>query len=87
MNTKRFIIEMGTGVDQHGQNMTEAVTLPTLMPYSAPGNPGNGSHKGNVGIALNVDHFSLRNRSSSKKTSTSIISSFSSAFNCLTLVW
>jgi uncharacterized protein (TIGR02058 family) len=26
MNRKRFIIEMGTGVDQHGQNMTEAAT-------------------------------------------------------------
>ncbi|MBL7165035.1 MAG: Lin0512 family protein [Dehalococcoidales bacterium] len=26
MNRKRFIIEMGTGVDQHGQDMTEAAT-------------------------------------------------------------
>ena len=26
MNRKRFIIEMGTGVDQHGQNVTEAAT-------------------------------------------------------------
>jgi len=24
MNKKRFIIEMGTGIDQHGQNVTEA---------------------------------------------------------------
>ena len=26
MNRKRFIIEMGTGVDQHGQDVTEAAT-------------------------------------------------------------
>ena len=26
MNKKRFIIEMGTGVDQHGQNITEAAS-------------------------------------------------------------
>jgi len=26
MNRKRFVIEMGTGVDQHGQNMTDAAT-------------------------------------------------------------
>ncbi len=26
MTRKRFIIEMGTGVDQHGQNATEAAT-------------------------------------------------------------
>ncbi|MCH7908423.1 MAG: Lin0512 family protein [Candidatus Hydrogenedentes bacterium] len=26
MARKRFVIEMGTGVDQHGQNMTEAAT-------------------------------------------------------------
>ncbi len=26
MNKKRFIIEMGTGVDQHGQDITEAAT-------------------------------------------------------------
>lgn len=26
MAKKRFVIEMGTGVDQHGQNMTEAAT-------------------------------------------------------------
>lgn len=26
MARKRFIIEMGTGVDQHGQNVTEAAT-------------------------------------------------------------
>jgi uncharacterized protein (TIGR02058 family) len=26
MNKKRFVIEMGTGVDQHGQNITGAAT-------------------------------------------------------------
>ena len=26
MNRKRFIIEMGTGVEQHGQNVTKAAT-------------------------------------------------------------